>query len=185
MTDQELWNAAVRQIAQTWSSYPSSPTETLAGLIRRSAACKESLHSQVTANGADRHCVTCRGQCCFGGKHHVTIVDILAHLALGRELFSPRFDAPACPYLGDDGCMMEPALRPRTCIIFLCDTVLDGLDDLTRAAVARLESELELLYRELGRLLAISPARSLLLAAESAMLQGLPLLPAVAAINKE
>lgn len=184
MTDQELWNAAVRQIVQAWRSYAPSLTERLTGLLHQVGACKESLHALATAGGGDRHCVSCRGACCFGGKHHVTIIDLLAHLALGVELFTPRFGAPVCPYAGPDGCLMVPRLRPRTCIVFLCDAVQEGMGGEQLTAVVRLERELELLYRDIGNLLAIPPARSLLLAVESSASQGVPVIPAAAEIKE-
>ena len=176
MTDQELWNAAVRQIEKAWDSCAPSLVESLTGLIRQVSVRKESLHSLATAAGADRHCASCRGLCCHGGKHHVTIIDLLAHLALGGELFTPRFGAPVCPYLGPDGCLMAPSFRPRTCIVFLCDSVLTGMGNGERAEVAGMERELEQLYREIGELLDIVPARSLLLAAESSTARGVPLI---------
>ncbi len=184
MTDQDLWNAAVRQIAQAWGSAAPALAERLNGLLRRTAAAKGAIQALAMAAGADRCCASCRGKCCFGGRHHVTIIDLLAHLALVGELFTPRFDGPVCPYLGDGGCLMAPPLRPRTCIVFLCDTVLEGMGEGELAEVARLELELEQLYRQLGDLLAIPPGRSLLLAAESSVAKGVPLID-LAAERKE
>lgn len=184
MNDQDLWNAALRQIREAWTSFPPPVAERLTLLLRQVAAHKEGLHALVTTSGADRLCHPCGGQCCFGGKYHVTIVDLLAHLALGVEIFTPCFDAPVCPYLGAHGCLMQPAVRPRTCIVFLCEPVLEriGVDELS--SIDRLESGLARLYAEIGELLAISAASSLLFVAERSAAQGGSLVD-MAAIHKE
>lgn len=184
MDDQQLWNAALRQITEAWTFLSPPVAERLTELLRLVAAHKEELHSVVTESGADRLCHPCGGQCCFGGKHHVTIVDLLAHLALGAEIFTPRFDAPVCPYLGACGCLMQPAVRPRTCIVFLCEPVLERIGSDERSSIDRLESGLARLYREIGELLAIPPASSLLLVAERTAAQGGSLID-TAAIDKE
>ena len=162
----------MRQITEAWTSFAPPAAERLTDLLRLVTARKEELHERVTASGADRLCHPCGGQCCFGGKHHVTIVDLLAHLALGAEIFSPCFGAPVCPYLGPDGCLMRPAFRPRTCIVFLCEAVLERITVDERCSIDRLENELAGLYTEIGEFLAISPAKSLLLAAERSADQG-------------
>lgn len=180
MNDQELWSAALRQITEAWTSCAPPVVERLTELLRQVAAHKEELHSLVTASGADRLCHPCGGQCCFGGKHHVTIVDLLAHLALGAEIFTPCFAAPVCPYLGACGCLMQPPLRPRTCVVFLCEPVLERIGVDERSSIDRLESGLARLYKEIGERLAISAASSLLLVAERSVAEGRSLIDTAA-----
>ncbi|WP_145017863.1 hypothetical protein [Geobacter argillaceus] len=184
MNDQELWSAALRQITEAWTCCAPPVVERLTELLRQVAAHKEELHSLVAASGADRLCHPCGGQCCFGGKHHVTVIDLLAYLALGAEIFTPWFDAPVCPYLGGNGCLMPPAFRPRTCIVFLCEPVLERIADDGRSSIDRLETGLARLYGDIGELLAISPASSLLLVAERTAARRGSLID-TAAIHKE
>ena len=183
-TASELWSAALRQITEAWGSFSPSVAGRLTELLERIAARKGELHALVTLSGADSLCQPCKGQCCFGGRHHVTIVDLLAHLALGGATFTPCFDAPVCPYLGADGCLMPPPLRPRTCIVFLCEPVLERIGADERRSIDRLECNLARLYGEVGELLAISPSTSILIAAERAVATGERLIDA-AALNKE
>ena len=174
----------MRQIKEAWSSFPPSVAERLTGLLQRIAARKLELHALVAASGADRLCQPCGGQCCFGGRHHVTVVDLLAHLAPGGAIFTPCFDAPVCSYLGAGGCLMSPPLRPRTCIVFLCEQVLERMGADERSSIDRLERDIALLYEAVGGLLGISPSTSILIAAERAVARGDRLIDA-AALNKE
>ena len=114
--------------------------------------CKKALHRIVEAVAAADICASCRGACCRTGKYHFTVVDLLVYLSDGRELFTPRFDQGACPYLGERGCLMEPACRPYNCVTFNCEGVerLLGLQEKER--LDRLERELRAHYARLEEL---------------------------------
>jgi hypothetical protein len=104
-------------------------------------------------NGLDI-CRLCLGECCRTGSYHFTAVDLLGYLTTGRDLFSPGFDKSTCPYLGDNGCIMEPAYRPYNCVTFVCDKIDAGMDSALRSRFAELSSELVELYRKLEALFA-------------------------------
>ena len=90
-------------------------------------------------------CIACGGRCCEKGKYHFSVIDLLMYLSTGKELFIPSFRESPCPFLGEAGCLMDPAYRPFTCITFHCER-LEVL--LPSAALERIE-HLERGLREL------------------------------------
>jgi hypothetical protein len=126
MTDREKWDRGVAAVREEYAALsPLLRTR----LKERSAAVKsrkKSLHSIVEAMGAGDICAQCHGECCACGKNHVTVVDLLVYLSDDRQLFAPCFERNLCPYLGENGCLMEPEYRPYNCITFTCERV-EGL----------------------------------------------------------
>jgi hypothetical protein len=136
------------------------------------AAAKEAYQQLAASVDADAVCAECRGLCCGHGKHHFTVVDLLGYLSAGRELFTPLFTNPVCPYHTGCGCLMEPALRPLNCIIFLCDQLDELLAESAKRELGALEKELRRLYCCLESLLGNRFANGLLITYNRALCSG-------------
>ena len=121
MTDQQLWSVAVERVRTDYGALPEALKLKLSALSAEIMVLKARHQALVTGSVAAAACAECGGICCRFGKHHFTAVDLLAYLVADRELFSPSFDNPVCPYHSGCGCLMEPSLRPFNCIIFLCE----------------------------------------------------------------
>ncbi len=147
MTDLENWNLAVASVSDMFSRLPPSRRGVVEEIAGRVRACKEEMHAIVDVVGGAGICAGCGGECCRTGKYHVTVVDLLTYLVDCRELFTPRFGLNACPYVGDRGCLMEPAYRPFNCITFNCDRVERLLPAAESTRLGSLEGELRSLYR--------------------------------------
>lgn len=146
MTDHETWQLAIAAVEAEYEGLAFSRKALIVELAGAVKACKEALHADVEAAGADGICASCGGECCMTGKFHFTVVDFLAYLAEGRELFVPRFAGDRCPYLGERGCLMAPPYRPFNCVTFNCDRVEWLLEPLEKERSVRLERELRGLY---------------------------------------
>lgn len=112
---------------------------------------RRELHRLAEDRQSAAICASCGGKCCVRGKYHVTVADLLVFLAEGEPLIVPRFESGLCPYLGDRGCMIEPSLRPFTCITFNCELVEGGWEPERIEAFYGRERELRTLYEELQR----------------------------------
>ena len=142
MTDQETWDLAVAAVTEEFDRIPSSRLALIAAGITAVRVCKQALHAVVEEAGASGVCTSCRGECCRTGKYHFRVLDLLAYLVDGRELFTPRFGREGCPFLGEQGCLMAPSLRPFNCITFNCDRVEALIDPRERNRLVSLEHEL-------------------------------------------
>jgi hypothetical protein len=145
MTDREKWDRGVAAVREEYAALsPLLRTR----LKERSAAVKsrkKSLHSIVEAMGAGEICAECRGECCDRGKNHVTVIDLLVYLSDDRQLFTPCFERDLCPYLGENGCLMEPEYRPYNCITFICERVEGVLEPAEQERFYAVERELRAL----------------------------------------
>lgn len=144
-----MWNLAVAAIAESYSRFAQPGRDLVSKAAQEIKACKEDLHALVEAVAAAEICASCGGECCRSGKYHFTLADLLVYLVDGHELFTPRFDQDACPYLGDGGCLMAPGYRPFNCITFTCERLEWLLGPLERDRCARLEQELRDNYRRI------------------------------------
>jgi hypothetical protein len=176
VTDQQLWSAAVERVRIDYQALPQALKLKLAGLSAEIMALKASHQSAAATAAADEICAECKGLCCRFGKHHFTVVDLLAYLSAGRELFIPSFDNPVCPYHSGAGCLMEPSLRPFNCIIFICEQLETDLDERTSADLAGIETRLRRIYGEFDQLLGNRFANGLLITFQRALDSGAPLL---------
>jgi hypothetical protein len=94
------------------------------------------------------------------------VVDLLAFLASGEEIVKPLFLDGWCPYMGEGGCQMEPALRPFPCITFLCEGLSGLLAPEAAERLAGLENGLRSHYGSIESLLGKPLKKSLFLAYE-------------------
>jgi len=170
VTDQDAWSAAVAAAGREYELLPGHLRQRVAELCAEIQSVKSAYQQLASTVDADGICAECRGLCCGHGKHHFSVVDLLAYRAAGRELFVPDFSSPVCPYHTGRGCLMEPGLRPLNCIIFLCDRLEELLPELRLLELAALEKELRRLYRCLELLLGNRFANGLLITHERAVL---------------
>ena len=146
MTDRETWNLAVAAVAAEFALLLPSRKALLAELTESAKTCKKELHAVAEGVSVANICAACGGECCMTGKYHVTVVDLLVYLVEGKELFEPRFEQERCPFLGERGCLMEPACRPFNCVTFNCERVELLLEPQDMERLVRLEQALRALY---------------------------------------
>jgi hypothetical protein len=178
VTDQQLWSAAVEQVKSDYHALPQALQEQLAELSAEIMVLKARHQAGASTAAADQLCTDCQGVCCRFGKHHFTVVDLLVYLSAGRELFSPTFDNPVCPYHSGCGCLMEPPLRPFNCIIFVCEQLETWLGVAVKAELAEIEAGLRRIYAEFNRLLGNRFANGLLITFQRSLDSGTPLFKA-------
>lgn len=150
MTDEELWSAAAAAVKTEYASLPPALKQEIGRLLPEIGLLKKTAASLVDAGAV---CEACRGICCGFGKHHFSVVDLLGYLVAEQELFTPVFNNQLCPYHTGSGCVMEPALRPFNCTIFICDEIEACLDDTVKLQLTVIEKQLRRLYSELEKLL--------------------------------
>lgn len=161
MSDCERWNRAVAAISDGYAAMPPTLRVAVDAAARAVRHARRELHSLAEDRQSTAICASCGGECCVKGKYHVTVADILVFLAEGEPLVVPRFESGLCPYLGDRGCMIEPSLRPFTCITFNCDLVERMWEPERVEAFYSRERELRTLYEELQRSFALSVGSAL------------------------
>ena len=152
MTELEKWHRGVVALKEEYGSLAAGLRDELRRYVGRIKALKRSLFLVSQAAGSLEICRICQGDCCNGGKNHVTVVDLLVYLSDGKEPFTPRFEREICPYLGKHGCLMAPEYRPYNCITFICERVEDGLGPVEKMGLQEKEKELRSLYDNLERL---------------------------------
>lgn len=161
-----MWNLAVAAVTEEFDRIPPSRRALMAEGIIAVRACKQEMHAVVEVVDAAEECASCRGECCRTGKYHFRVLDLLAYLVAGRELFIPRFGQDICPYLGAHGCLMEPSLRPFNCITFNCDRVESLISLQERERLVRLEQELRDCCRRLEELCGLHVRGGLMMSQE-------------------
>lgn len=166
MTDQEMWVAAVSVVCREYGELDDDVRAALAGMVSALRLQKRQLHSLTAGLGAEEYCAECGGACCRTGKYHFSVVDLLAFLASGEEIVEPSFQGGCCPYMGEDGCQMEPSLRPLPCITFLCEGLSGLLAPEAAERLAGLENGLRTRYGLIEGLFGKPLMKSLLMAYE-------------------
>jgi hypothetical protein len=152
MTEGEKWErgvAAVREEYALLSPLLKARLKKCAAAIK---SCKQALQLIGERVRADEICGKCRGECCARGKNHVTAIDLLIYLNDDREIFTPCFAQEICPYLGENGCLMDPEYRPYNCITFICEQVEGLLGPLEKERSYAVERQLRGLYGNLEQL---------------------------------
>ena len=174
MTDNELWSEAVGKVRREYQAFPASLKQQLSGLSAEIMELKGEHQKLLATFDAESLCGRCNGVCCRYGKHHFSAVELISYLVFERELFSPSFDNPVCPYIDDSGCLMEPSLRPFNCIIFICEELDNQLDEASRALLEALEARLRSLYRRFGEMLGNRFENGLLISFQRSLDMGTP-----------
>jgi len=147
MTDQEKWSSAVAAVSAEFDALPSKARNWLSPMLRAVRELKQNIHRYAEVLDGSAICAECGGQCCATGKHHFTVVDLLVFLAGEKPVVAPRFSSGWCPFLGDDGCIIEPEFRPYNCVTFNCDRIDCLLQPFEREAFMDTERKLRSAYR--------------------------------------
>jgi hypothetical protein len=169
VNSEELWAAATAAVQAEYAAVPPVLKQEVARLLAEIGIVKQRSASLVDAGAL---CEACRGICCGFGRHHFSVVDLLAYLVAERQLFEPLFDNPLCPYHTGGGCVMEPALRPFNCTIFICEQIDACLADPVKLELAEIEKQLRRLYGRLEQLLGNRFENGLLITYERSRLSG-------------
>jgi hypothetical protein len=146
MTDSEKWDRGVAALGKEYALLSLELKTQLDKYAEAVKSRKEELHKIVSGVSAAEVCAQCRGECCKGGKNHVTIVDLLIYMGEGKKIFAPVFEPGICPYLGETGCVMKPEYRPLNCITFNCERIEEALGPLERDRFYAVEGDLRELY---------------------------------------
>jgi hypothetical protein len=175
VTDQQLWSAAVERVRTEYGALPQALKLKLADLSAEIMNLKARHQAVVATAAANELCAACKGLCCKFGKHHFTVVDLIVYLSADREIFSPSFDNPVCPYHNGGGCLMEPSLRPFNCIIFICEQLETGLEKQVCRELEEIEACLRRFYEEFDGLLGNRFVNGLLITFQRTLDSGKPL----------
>lgn len=174
MADREQWNLAIAAVADEFSRLSPDRRDAVREAAQDVISCKQAIHAIVEAVAAAGICAACGGECCRTGKYHFEVADLLVYLAEGRELFIPRFNQDACPYLGDNGCLMDPGCRPFNCVSFNCERVECLFESQEKECLIRLELNLREGCRRIEGLFGNRYRGGLLMSWERILDQGRP-----------
>jgi len=152
LTDLELWERAV-SIARVEYETLSAPVKIqVRGIGESIRRKKQEMYDLAGGAAVAKTCIDCGGLCCEKGKYHFSAIDLLMYLSTGKELFTPLFREIPCPFLAAEGCLMPPAYRPFTCIIFHCERLEVLLSSADLERMCNLEHSLRALCREMEEL---------------------------------
>jgi len=171
MKDFELWQLGVAKVEEEYRVLPPALLTSVNESIRKVRECKKAIHAFTEKLDASTICASCGGECCVAGKHHFTVIDLLSHLSDGRDLFAPRFGNGLCPYLGEQGCLMDPEFRPFNCVTFNCERVESLLDPQEIESLYKIEQTLKVACHEIEVLLGNRYMQGLLINYERDVLQ--------------
>jgi hypothetical protein len=153
MTDREKWEMGVAAVREDFAAHSLSVRGLINNCVAAIKSCKESLHLIGSGVAAGEICASCGGECCKSGKNHVRAVDIVVYLNDGKEIFTPSFEREICPYLDENGCLMEPEYRPFNCVTFICEQVEGLLEVVEKERFNDVERRLRVLYGEMEQIL--------------------------------
>lgn len=166
-----MWRIAVAAVSAEFGALPSIARDTLYNLLQDIRLLKKQIHAYADLLDGSAICGECGGQCCTTGKHHFTVIDLLAYLTEHKPLFLPRFSSGWCPFLGDEGCMMEAEFRPYNCVTFNCDRIDILLRPGEREALMEEERRLRGLCRTVEQVFGNTFMQGLLITCERDVLQ--------------
>lgn len=158
-----LWTAYCRLLNSDWQRLETAERQWIKDQLAAIVSLQQQLQRYFDQAGGAGHCRNCNGACCERGTYHVTLVNLLAALAMERIFPEPDFSA-ACPMLGPNGCRLDVALRPFNCVTFLCDAVESAMQAPDRAAFYAAEKQLRRLYEAFEQRYAAASMRGFLLA---------------------
>jgi hypothetical protein len=172
-TDAALWVTTLARASNELAALPVTERNWLAEQVRRIGELQAGIDRLFREVDGPAICADCLGGCCGGGRHHVTLTNLLGYLLAGKTPPAPDFSR-SCPQLGAEGCRLPAEHRPFNCIIFFCERIDNSLTDAQRSAVAGIEAELRSTYHGVAERCPGAGLRGLLIAA--ARLDGRPLL---------
>ena len=139
MDDQQLWNVGNVYLKGLLADLSDGTMLTLTQLLTRYRKAKDALAAVVAEVDAAYVCRECGGQCCLNGKYRINVLDTLARIAAEIPTSADFSQKPVCPYGTDDGCSMEPGLRPADCVLFICDAIDQKLSPQARLIIVEQE----------------------------------------------
>lgn len=142
MDDQRLWNLGTLRLKGLLAAFTPGTGLALTILLASYRRTKEALASVVAEVDAAYVCRECEGQCCLNGKYRINVFDALGLIAAQIQDSVDFSQKPACPYGADEGCNMEPGLRPADCVLFVCDAIDQKLSPQMRSILAEQEEVL-------------------------------------------
>ena len=143
--DNLLWQEITARIREEWVALAAEEKEWATGHILQIVKKQEQLHQLFLDVDGAEICCQCDGDCCGHGKFHPTLVNLLACLIVNHPLPEPDFSRH-CPYIGPDGCLFPPGLRPYNCVSFICEQIECSLEPSRQAEFYRLEKEIRQAY---------------------------------------
>jgi hypothetical protein len=170
---QRQWQTIQAALAREVSQLPESERRWMTGRLARIGRLQRCLHRLFLAAGGPQRCQLCQGGCCDCGRNHLTLVNLLPFLLANESPPAADFNR-ICPFVGEQGCLLEPARRPFNCVIFLCDEVDGALSAAQRQLFSALEGRLRTLYLEFDRRYAGSSLRGIFIRSQA--LAGAPFL---------
>jgi len=162
--DQQKWLHSVAAAQKQYELLPAEVRCNLNNIIDEIMILKNSLLELTLAAGSADVCRDCGGKCCYNGKYHVSLLDLIACLRTSAEPPVPDFEiSPLCPYGCSEGCLMKPGFRPVTCVIFNCEQVESLLKESELLRLRDLEIQLREKVIQAEKLIGIRLGRPLLL----------------------
>lgn len=166
LTDQQMWENAVHVVMAEYEALAGPVKARVARIGESIRQIKLEIFSLAEQSAAIETCATCAGLCCEKGKYHFSVIDLLVYLSTGRELFTPSFRETPCPFLGERGCLMDPAYRPFPCITFHCELLESPLSAVELERMYLLERSLRASCRQMEELFGNRLMQGLLLSYE-------------------
>ncbi len=163
--DPSSWDALLARCADELARLTADERSWLKMHLQTIATCQTELDQLFRQALGPQSCTLCNGRCCDCGRHHFTLTNLLGYLLQDRV--PPRPDAARpCPFLGEQGCILDAPFRPFNCVTFICDEVETGLDASGLRRFYQLEKRLRTTYEEIAARYPAASLRGLLLALE-------------------
>jgi hypothetical protein len=169
LTDQQMWENAVRIVRGEYEALSAPVKDRVRRIGESIRKNKLDIFSLAEKSSVIETCAKCAGLCCEKGKYHFSVIDLLIYLSTGRELFSPSFRETPCPFLGETGCVMDPAYRPFPCITFHCERLESPLSSAELEQMSFLERSLRASCRQMEELFGVRLMQGLLLSYERSL----------------
>jgi hypothetical protein len=147
---QQQWRTIQADLAREVAQLPARERLWISCRLARIGRLQKRLHRLFLAANGPELCRLCQGGCCGCGRNHLTLVNLLPFL-LDKESPPAADFQRSCPFVGDQGCLLEPGRRPFNCVIFLCEEVDAALSADQRRLFGALEGRLRTLYQDFAR----------------------------------
>ena len=139
------WTTLLEKLGEEFAGLDTEDRQWLVARITAIEALQQELDGLFRKAGGVSVCADCDGECCGCGRHHLTLVNVLAYLVADELPPFPDF-TKTCPYLGDAGCLLPVSRRPYNCITFFCEQLEGRLDKEQQLQLRILDQELRREY---------------------------------------
>jgi hypothetical protein len=154
------WTALIKQLGEEFSCLSQQEQVWLEDRASAIGHLQRELDELFTEAGGLQACADCDGECCGCGRHHLTLINILAYLLEAEVPPAPDFER-TCPFLGEEGCMLPIARRPYNCITFFCEVLEDRLDNERQKKLRSLDRKLRAEYESVERRYPVATLRGI------------------------